>query len=278
VDLDRFRFYGLHTLLRKVLGIGKHHVLATHKRSRWKVWNFSAEGQKESNRQCSRFQQRVFSSGKLLYLFTLTWKTLFRIWVSSLHFSRDPGVHLSMSVRTASDPSKAQGFSLHSLWAGFLVIFVVVFPSNFMGNSVLHSCPQGCPFHSAGTPSRIRSPSFPWKSRGLSGLIFCLSPRFIKREQEGLSTGVIPRKEIVPSILEFVVKLTFIHLSWTGAGKRRCLEQEMEAWVEEAVNENGIFGFVWFWFSFFCCERSESKIRKQMTIEVGVCLREARVS
>ena len=48
---------------------------------------------------------------------------------------------------------------------------------------------------------------------------------------------MIPRKEIVPSILEFVVKLTFIHLSWTGAGKRRCLEQEMEAWVEEAVNE-----------------------------------------
>lgn len=143
-----------------------------------------------------------------------------------------------MSVRTASDPSKAQGFSLHSLWAGFLVIFVVVFPSNFMVNSVLHSCPQGCPFHSAGTPSRIRSPSFPWKSRGLSGLLFCLSPRFRKREEEGLSTGVIPRKEIVPSILEFVVKLTFIHLSWTGAGKRRCLEQEMEAWVEEAVNES----------------------------------------
>ena len=44
VDLDRFRFYGLHTLWRKELGIGKHHVLATHKRSRWKVWNFSAEG------------------------------------------------------------------------------------------------------------------------------------------------------------------------------------------------------------------------------------------
>uniref|UniRef100_A0A0E0RI27 Uncharacterized protein n=1 Tax=Oryza rufipogon TaxID=4529 RepID=A0A0E0RI27_ORYRU len=57
-----------------------------------------------------------------------------------------------------------------------------------------------------------------------------------KREEEGLSTGA--RKEIVPSILEFVVKLTFIHLSWTGAGKRRCLEQEMEAWVEEAVNES----------------------------------------
>jgi hypothetical protein len=39
-------------------------------------------------------------------------------------------VNLSMSVRTASDPSKAQGFSLHSLIAGFPVIFVVVFPSN----------------------------------------------------------------------------------------------------------------------------------------------------
>lgn len=167
-----------------------------------------------------------------------------------------------MSARTASDPSKAQGFSLHSLWAGFLVIFVVVFPSNFLVNSVLHSCPQGCPFHSAGTPSRIRSPSFPWKSRGLSGLLFCLSPRFRKREEEGLSTGVIPRKEIVPSILEFVVKLTFIHLSWTGAGKRRCLEQEMEAWVEEAVNESSK-AIDWlysdsFAFYFFCCERSES--------------------
>uniref|UniRef100_J3LFJ9 BEACH domain-containing protein C2 n=1 Tax=Oryza brachyantha TaxID=4533 RepID=J3LFJ9_ORYBR len=61
---------------------------------------------------------------------------------------------------------------------------------------------------------------------------------FRKREEEGLLTGVIPRKEIVPSILEFIVKLTFIHLSWTGAGKRQCLEQEMEAWVEEAVNES----------------------------------------
>ena len=72
---------------------------------------------------------------------------------------------------------------------------------------------------------------------------------------------MIPRKEIVPSILEFVVKLTFIHLSWTGAGKRRCLEQEMEAWVEEAVNESSK-AIDWlysdsFAFSFFC-ERSES--------------------
>jgi hypothetical protein len=68
---------------------------------------------------------------------------------------------------------------------------------------------------------------------------------------------VIPRKEIVPSILQFVVKLTFIHLSWTGAGKRRCLEQEMEAWYEEAVNESSkaidwfAFGFVCFFFYFF---------------------------
>lgn len=64
-------------------------------------------------------------------MFTLTWKTLFLTLLfylaSSLHFSSWIGVHLSMSVRTASDPSKAQGFSLHSLWAGFLVIFVVVF-------------------------------------------------------------------------------------------------------------------------------------------------------
>lgn len=97
MDLDRFRFYGLHTLWRKVLGIGKHHVLATHKRSRWKVWNFSASGQKESNRQCSRFQQRVFShffleNKQTLSMFTLTWKTLFLTWLfylaSSLHFSR----------------------------------------------------------------------------------------------------------------------------------------------------------------------------------------------
>jgi hypothetical protein len=75
---------------------------------------------------------------------------------------------------------------------------------------------------------------------------------------------VIPRKEIVPSILEFVVKLTFIHLSWTGAGKRRCLEQEMEAWVEEAVNESSK-AIDWLYsdsfdfdFLFFGCERSES--------------------
>jgi len=98
---------------------------------------------------------------------------------------------------------------------------------------------------------------------------------------------VIPRKEIVPSILEFVVKLTFIHLSWTGAGKRRCLEQEMEAWVEEAVNESSK-AIDWlysdsFAFSFFFVVRGLSpQLGKshQMTIEVGVCLfqREARVS
>ncbi|KAF6987660.1 hypothetical protein CFC21_005282 [Triticum aestivum] len=88
--------------------------------------------------------------------------------------------------------------------------------------------------------------------------------QIIKREEEGLSTGVIPRKEIVPSILEFVVKLTFIHLSWTSTGKRQCLEQEMEAWVEEAVNESSK-AIDWLYsdsfdfdFLFFGCERSES--------------------
>ena len=84
-----------------------------------------------------------------------------------------------------------------------------------------------------------------------------------KAKEEGLSTGVIPRKEIVPSILEFVVKLTFIHLSWTGAGKRRCLELEMEAWVEEAVNESSkaidwLYSDSFAFSFFFCCERSES--------------------
>ncbi|XBI37255.1 hypothetical protein VPH35_094777 [Triticum aestivum] len=60
------------------------------------------------------------------------------------------------------------------------------------------------------------------------------------------------------------IKLTFIHLSWTGAGKRRCLEQEMEAWVEEAVNESSK-AIDWLYsdsfdfdFLFFGCERSES--------------------
>jgi hypothetical protein len=39
----------------------KSRIDATHKKSRWKVWNLLAEGQKESNPQCSRFQQRVLS-------------------------------------------------------------------------------------------------------------------------------------------------------------------------------------------------------------------------
>ncbi|XBH81231.1 hypothetical protein VPH35_106828 [Triticum aestivum] len=60
------------------------------------------------------------------------------------------------------------------------------------------------------------------------------------------------------------IKLTFIHLSWTSAGKRRCLEQEMDAWVEEAVNESSkVIDWLYsdsfdFDFLFFGCERSES--------------------
>jgi len=131
-----------------------------------------------------------------------------------------------MSVRTASDPSKAQGFSLHSLWAGFLVIFVVVFPSHFFVNSVLHSCPQGCPFHSAGTPSRIRSPSFPWKSRGLSGLLFCLSPRFWKREEEG------PRREWFPEKRSFPASSTQASISCSR--HRRLPAPVHERWMEGA--------------------------------------------
>lgn len=190
-----------------------------------------------------------------------------------------------MSVRTASDPSKAQGFSLHSLWAGFLVIFVV--SVQFYGKfSLTQLSPRmSIPFGRDSISHSISLLSLK-ESRSLWTSLLPLSQIQKKGGRGPLDGSDSPKRD--RSQHPRVRSQTHLHppfMDWRGQAPMSGAGDASLGWggCQRVIKGDRlvIFGFVCFFF-FFVVRGLSPQLGKsrQMTIEVGVCLfqREARVS